>query len=279
MEEDPIYQRDPDRLATLARRFGWMMAALFLFLGVAYLVKGIGVREPLPLRLADVRLVPEPPYPLAALMEEVKRLGRLPDPLPAELGPNFPSLADALAKHPWIAAVEEFRHLRADDVEIAVRWRTPLLEFEQAGQRFFLSQDRIALPWREGLKETPLRVVGLKLPPKLVGGERLDPPALAEILAAESALRGEWQAWKLTGIEVEPDAATPTLGFRTAGGSLIVWRTLGRREQEVSEEDKKHRLRRYLQEYGSFEMPNGPYLLDARPKSGLSRMTLKKVSE
>ncbi len=269
---------NPDRLASLARRFGWMVASLFLFFGLLYLLKDAGFRAAPPaadLRLSDVRFVPEPPYAPALLMEEVRKLGALPEALPSEQGPHFLPLAAALAKHPWVQQVVELRPLRWNEAEIEVVWRVPLLEFAQDGQRFFLSHDRNVLPFRDGVAAKPLRVAGLKLPPKLKGGERLDPPELPQLLALPAALGGDWQAWRLTHLEVHRDPVFPEVRLHTASGSVIIWRSLNGTGQDVPDQEKARRLRAYLKEYGGFEKPNGPYLMDVRPKSGLSRMNLK----
>lgn len=273
--DDELYGEDPDRWLSLARKLGWMVVGLFLFYGAFYLLKSTPWLAPHALRLADVRFAPEPPCGQERFLQDVKRIGSLPDVLPAELGPRFPPLIAAAASHPWVEDVEAIRHLRSDLAEVTVRWRVPVLELERHGKPCYVSRDGVLLPFIDGLRERPLKLQGLEIPPDARPGDRLAAPELKRLLAAASALRHEWSHWKLTHLEMHADPIQPTLRLHSAGGTVIVWLSLGKNDQDVSDDEKTHRLRRYLLEFGSFEKPNGPYLLDVRPKGELHRQHLK----
>jgi hypothetical protein len=273
--EDELYAPDPERWRRLGRRFGWMLAALFLLFGTLYLFRASGWFEPAPLRLADVRLTPPPPYDAAAFLREVQKLGALPAVLPAEQGPNFPALARALARHPWIASVEEFRWLGRGGAEFAVTYRLPVFELEQGGRRFFLAVDGLVLNYVANHPAEPVRLSGLAPATPIEAGMRLPAADLQPALAAANVLRAHWRRWRLAALEYHNDGIWRTLRVHAGGGSIIVWGSLDRAVSEVvSDAEKLRRLEDYWREFGSFEKPSGPYLLDVRPKGGLLRRGL-----
>lgn len=273
--QEPRFLFTAERWRTLGRRLGWIVVALFLFYGGLYLLRGTEWFKPQPLVIASVRLEPPPPYPLDQFMAEIRQLGQLPEELPPEEGPQFLRLTEALAKHPWIESVDYFAHNRRDDVQIHVKYRVPLLQFDQEGQRLLLTQSGLVLPWVDTLRDVPIPVKGVAFNTKLRPGDTVPLAELKPILNAGAALRFEWEHWGLNGLEIHRDGFDTTLRLLSKGGSIIIWSTLGQRRDEVGDDEKVARLRAYRKSEGSFEKPAGPYTLDLRPKSGLRRDRLR----
>lgn len=272
--EDELYAPDPERWRRVGRRLGWMLATLFLAFGALYLLRAGGLFEPVPLKIADVRLAPSPPYSLARFMSEVQALGELPPVLPPSDGPQFLPLSRALTRHPWILSVDELRYLHSNQVEIAVTYRTPAFELNQEGQKFFLTADGIVLSYVLGYQEQLIPIQGLKLNSKLVPGTQVKAPELKTAAKAAAALRYEWKHWQLIGMEFSFDGVEQTLRLHAAGGSSIVWSSVDGLTSEATDLQKTAWLRDYVKQFGSFEKPNGPYLLDVRAQR-LERKNLR----
>ncbi|MBL8793832.1 MAG: hypothetical protein JNM56_08005, partial [Planctomycetia bacterium] len=106
---------------------------------------------------------------------------------------------------------------------------------------------------------------------------------LAAVLL-ESRQEGEpaWRRFGLAGIRVpksralRPSLDEVGLELLTAGGSRIVWgRPPGSSHPgELSVDQKVGRLQKYVRDYGGFDQPHGPYLIDITHWQEISRSSI-----
>lgn len=270
----PTPEFSRERLLTLSRRLGWIVAGLFLFYFTLYLLRDSSLFAPPPLVLAKLRFTPSPPYADEVLREELRKLGPLPDILPGAEGPEFTALTQTLARHPWVRSTAPLRYLGGEAWEAPVEFRKPVLAVEQSGQRLLLSADGLVLSPVDQLRDPPLMVRGLKLP-DLKPGDRPSLPELQAILSAAAALRLEWQHWKLRWLELRDDPVEKHLLVQTAGQTVVLWSTLGEPTSAALDQKKTQVLRQHLNVHGSFDKPNGPYLIDVRQPDNPVRRGLR----
>lgn len=234
----------------------------------------------------DMLLVPPPADHVPAdLLQRVLKKNNLPDQFALLDDELVRELAEAFRKDPWIAKVVQVRKTYPPKVAIEVEYRKPVAFIEVERGFYPVDANAVLLPpadfTPEDSRTFPLVRNIASMPQGPSGNTWGDPFVLAAARLAEPLL-GRWQKLGLTSIVVpaKPDAtASPIdLSFEltTKGGSRIVWgRPPGTTHPgELTVEQKLGRLDRYLEQFGSFDGPHGPYEIDIRHWQEISRRPL-----
>jgi hypothetical protein len=230
------------------------------------------------LRLEFARLeVDAGAQPLPAeFLEEVRRLGGLPQVLELREAGLPGRLTQAFGRHPWVESVERVAILPRGRVAVRLTPRRPVavVQVGTKGSTVLVDRHGIALARGDAPSELP-RII--------TADEPLGQPGhrygVAEVeLAAQTAavLHADRDQLGITTLVISRDQLAPELRLRTHGGTTIIWQSLkaSGREAEPSPEEKLRRLHAYVANYGSLDKPSGPYLLDVRSPAGLLREPL-----
>lgn len=194
-------------------------------------------------------------------------------------------LADAFQKHPWISRVIRVRKSFPPRVLVEVEYRKPVAFIEVERGFYPVDADAVVLPPSDFAPDDAARFPIVRnvtsMPQGPSGKPWGDPLVLAGARLAETLL-DRWRTLGLTSI-VAPDRPDPAISpgdlsfvLTTRGGSKIVWgRPPGTNHPgELTVEQKLGRLDRYLEQFGSFDGPHGPYEIDIRHWQEISRRPL-----
>lgn len=235
---------------------------------------------------ADIT-INEPPYWVPHdLIEDVIQRADFPAEmslLDEELTEN---VAQAFAQHPWVEEVQEVRKASYPSrLSVTLVYRVPVAMIEKRTGLYPVDANGILLPTEDfSLSDTAdyLKIVGVRSTPPSLQGDRWDDPLVLGAARIAAALRDEWRALGLRSIAV-PDRITEDVSLQgsefcliTNGGSAILWGRAPEIDQpgELSVAQKIGRLKKYLDDFGSFDEPAGPYEIDIRHWQQISRKKL-----
>lgn len=238
------------------------------------------------LPLKNVVLDPAPALPIPDdLIEQVQRRSELPETM-SVLDPSIPKrLAKAFAEHPWIARVIEVRNEHPAKVTVRVEYRKPVALIQIKSGFYAVDRDGILLPPRDfsaADAERFLIVRGIRSTPTASAGQPWDDPAVIAVAQLAEILAPKWKDMKLTAIVApRPTSETSTADelhfeLETSTGSRILWgRAPGTLHPgELTPTQKLGRMSKYLNEFGSFDRPSGPYEIDIRHWQEITRRAL-----
>ena len=234
----------------------------------------------------QIRIVPLPERPVPEnLLEQVRELGKLPREL-SMLDETLPAkVADAFARHPWIARVVSVRKSYPANVTVELEYRQPVGMVQVKGGRFPIDVAGVVLPPGDftaaDLKQFPT-IQGPTPPASLHPGVAWKDPSLQAAARLAQILAPTWSKLRLESIiapsrlDSKSDASKITLKLQTGGGSQIIWGRAPGTEHpgELTTTQKIGRLEKYLTEFGGFDRPNGPYEIDIRHWQEISRWPL-----
>ncbi len=275
----------PVRLAKFACLIG-----LSVFL--PYLVQrlpNLSNRPEYRLETKNIRIVPAPERPVPEdLLEQIRRQNHLPREL-SLLDPKLcPSLADAFAKHPWIARVISVKQSFPSDVVVEVEFRRAVAMVQVTGGRIPIDGSGTVLPSEDFALADVARYPTIRR----AGGRnmardhgRITEPGLIGAARVAELLAPQWSQLGLEAIELpkSPDstvkAADIVLQLHSKSGSTIIWgRAPGSNHPgELTGAQKIARLEKYVSEFGGFDRPNGPYEIDIRHWQEITRRPVAKA--
>ncbi|MFG0295772.1 MAG: hypothetical protein ACF8PG_07680 [Maioricimonas sp. JB045] len=189
------------------------------------------------------------------------------------------NLAEAFAREAWVEEVRRVEIGRDRKVRIDLKYRFPTLMVETTRGDYPVDASGILLPpedFQPVDRHRFPRVRNIRTLPQGAPGTAWRDPAVtgAARLASYLAPRGDMDRWKrfeLAAIvapeDVDSSASPDRLAFEliTLGGRRIAWgHAPGADSLEPSPDQKVGRLEEYLRRLGSFEEPQGPYLIDIR---------------
>jgi hypothetical protein len=164
-----------------------VVGAALLVLGVIALGRAARDRlrqhERYAVAVADIDCAVPPGGARADFLAEVQYLARLPDRLPALADDTPARLADAFARHPWVAKVEEVRLLPPDGARVRLTFRTPALAVAQPTGVRVVDADGVLLPPNAPSAGLPVLRAAVAPPAGLAGEPWGDPTVTAAAAA------------------------------------------------------------------------------------------------
>lgn len=234
----------------------------------------------------DVRLIPPPLPPLPAdFLDQVRHRADLPEELPL-LDPQLPQrLAMAFAAHPWVAQVVEVRNQSLALVTVTLQYRRAVALVEVPDGLYAVDPQGTLLPPQDfsaADAQDYLLIRGIKSVPNGPAGKPWGDPAVTAAAALADFLGPRWKELQLTAIvapritSVQTKPQDVLLELETEGGSRIQWgRPPGSTYPgELEATQKVGRLDKYLREFGSYHVPQGPYAIDIRHWQEITRKPL-----
>lgn len=230
--------------------------------------------------------VTEPPYWVPPdLLHQVREKAGLPEEL-SLLDPTLTeTVAKAFARHPWIAEVVQVRKSYPPRVRVEVRYRRPVAMVRVKAGLYPVDEHGILLPPTDfspaDAQRYPL-IQNITSTPRGAAGVTWGDLTVLGAARLADALGDQWKNLQLTAVL----APTPTKAkieiddlqyeLVTTGGSRIVWgRVPGSTHPgELTAAQKIGRLQKYLSDFGSFDQPHGPYLIDITHWQEISRRPL-----
>ena len=237
-----------------------------------------------------IEVPPLPPYVPASWIEEVKKQSGLTEPFDLRDSTLLPRLQDAFARHVWVEAVEQVELDHDRRIVVRLRYREPAAVVEVAGgdvtaselpgkRRYLVDRHGVVLPSNEqttSLEPDLPRIVGKVPPPNQGVGSRWGSSLIEDAAWLAHYLRDDMQYLRIAAIEVGTDPIDPVPVLRSEGGSRVIWGPIDVADstRQACNGDKLLRLRAYVEEYGSLDEPNGPYLFDVRSPKAMLRKPL-----
>jgi hypothetical protein len=194
-------------------------------------------------------------------------------------------LAAACAAHPWIESVSEVRTTYPPRIVIQLNYRRPACLVGLKSGWYPVDPEGVLLPPSDfsaaDAERYPVVRNVRSVPAGPAGKSWGDPVVLAGARLAET-LRADWPELQLAAIvapkpsSAKVDPADLIFSLSAKGGSRIVWgRAPGSGHPgELTAAQKIGRLQKYLQEFGGFDQPRGPYEIDIRHWQEISRRPL-----
>lgn len=198
---------------------------------------------------------------------------------------TLPEVAEAFGFHPWVDHVDRVVTRSPPGLKVELAYRVPVAMIRVSGGVYPVDREGVLLPPDDfSLKDAegfPL-VSGVKSNPQGPAGSAWGDPLVLEAARLAETLT---PVWKRLGLEriASPAAQSPDLGLPEtawlvqAHGSWIVWGRApgGDHPGELSAAQKIGRLEKYHADFGGFDKPHGPYLIDIRHWREIARRPLK----
>lgn len=200
--------------------------------------------------------------------------------------------AAAFRKHPWVANVVRVRKNRNSGLSVELVYRQPVAVVEVSDGLYPVDRTGILLPPADLAPAEAVRfprILNVATRPSGPAGTEwgdlnvVGAARLASVLL-ESRYEGEptWRRFDLAAIRVprarasKPSLDEVGLELITTAGSRIVWgRPPGSSHPgELSVDQKVGRLQKYVRDFGGFDRPNGPYLIDITHWQEISRSSI-----
>ena len=216
------------------------------------------------------------------LLQQVIRQSDLPTTFSLLDDSLVQTLAEAFEQHPWVDSVESVRKHPDAGIEVKLNYRQPVAMVEVSEGLLPIDGSAVLLPPIDFSYADTQRyphIEGTITIPDSEVGKVWEDRRIQGAARIAAALQTEWQELKLKSILLPIDEGSTdeadALSFvlKTEGGSRIHW---GRAPEsghpgELTVAQKIGRLQQYLQQFGSFDAPHGPYEIDIRHWQEISR--------
>ncbi|MCC7420867.1 MAG: hypothetical protein IT428_11325 [Planctomycetaceae bacterium] len=205
--------------------------------------------------------------------------------------------ADAFRKHPWVAQVVRVEKTRTNGLKVELTYRQPVAVVEVTDGLYPVDRNGILLPPADLAPAEAVRfprILNVTTRPQGPAGTEwgdlnvIGAARLASVLL-ENKHEGEpaWRRFDFAAIRVpriraaKPSIDDVGLEVITTAGSRIVWgRPPGSSHPgELSVDQKVGRLQKYVRDYGGFDRPHGPYLIDITHWQEISRSVIATGSQ
>ncbi|MBL8821002.1 MAG: hypothetical protein JNJ77_00315 [Planctomycetia bacterium] len=220
------------------------------------------------LRWDDLRLSAVPPMPVKDFLNEVRAAGQFQEELNLHETELLERLRETIQRHEWVESVQRVALVSPRQLQVDLTFRKPVAKIENGSQVHWVDQHgKLLLPVAQKWKWNLISIVGWN--------DRQEESSQWLVQAAKTAqqLENDVSQWNLSSIQIAnyPALDVSELRLKTKGGTSIIWQTLkGSNVEEPTFEEKKSRIRIYLERYGTLDVPAG-YVLDVRVKEGLQR--------
>jgi hypothetical protein len=236
------------------------------------------------MKSTDIRIVDLPRWVPPDVVEQAASNAGLPVELSVLDDDVVEDVAAAFQLHPWVARVNRVSKFVPARIEVDLTFRRPVAMVQVKSGMYPIDVEGIRLPPADfsvadtkrflvitNVRSTPQGPVGTSWgDPAVIGAARL-----AEVLGQKR------KDFELVGIQVvapdsERENAEHSFELITRGGSHIVWGRSPRSNHpgELTVEQKVGRLEQYLNDFGTFDGPQGPYEIDIRHWKEISRRPL-----
>lgn len=205
--------------------------------------------------------------------------------LPAEMSLLDDTLTEQIAEafrlHPWVEQVVSVKKSLDAGIDVQLEYRRPAAMVEVKQGMYPVDAAGVLLPPADfsvaETKRYPL-IVNVRSTPQGPAGSEWGDPSVVGAARLAGELAGVWKKLGLVSIVCPRDSARSDGAYEllAAGGSRIVW---GRgpgsdHPGELPPEKKIGRLQKYVQDFGGFDLPHGPYEIDIRHWQEISRRPL-----
>ncbi len=226
------------------------------------------------LAFADIACNPPPAQEPAEFLAEVQYLAGMPDRLRLLDEDLTARLAEAFARHPWVAQVERVALVPPRQLEVRLVYRTPALVVILAGQRRAVDSQGIVLPVTAG-SEGLLVYSGPVTVPLAPAGRPWGDPAIEAAARTAGYLLPHQKRLQLATVAVGEDGVV----LRTTAGSQVLWGRPPRMESpgEAPAQHKRQRLLTYCARHEDLDHPAGPYEHDVRPADRARHQPLSRT--
>lgn len=298
-EEDPAVSSsnkpDSPRISRTALRRWWRPANLVLVATALLAAAGWQrVQSMLPkleqradflIPLERIEVTQPPKWVPADLVSQVVDGAHLPRDLSVLDRETLPEIADAFTRHPWVDHVERVIARSPPGLKVELAYRIPVAMIRVQGGVYPVDRHGVLLPPEDfspkDAEGFPL-VIGVKTTPQGAAGTPWGDDTVMEAARLAETLAPVWQRLGLEKIACpktgELDQGLPeTAWLVQSRGSWVVWgRAPGEDHPgELSPEQKIGRLEKYHADFGGFDKPHGPYLIDIRHWREIARRPLR----
>ena len=219
------------------------------------------------------------------LAEQVARQAGLPEAMSLQDDDVVGRIAMAFAGHPWVQRVVRVEKAWPARVNVELEYRRPVAMVQVAEGLYPVDGDAVLLPPGDfSMADTRLypMITGVAMPPQGQAGRPWGNLLVLGAARLADVLGDYWKTFRLQAIhlprpdEHEPDVKDAILVLETRGGTRIIWgRAPGSGHPgELTAAQKIGRLERYLEEYSTFDGPDGPYEIDIRHWQEIARRRL-----
>ncbi len=258
---------------------------------ISQLLPELKQREEYRVAALDIQITEPPRWVPIDLVAEVIDRSELPEELSLLDSEITSQVGAAFGEHPWVRSVRHVEKKAARDektdedistLTIDLEYRRPVAMVRMPHGLYAVDSDGFLLPSEDfavgDTKRFPL-IINIQRPPVGQAGEFWGDVAVLGAARIAEAITPYWRAFDLTAIRIrnaEKRVEHPSdviFELMTKEGSFIVWgRAPGTRHPgELSVAQKIGRLQRYLEDFGAFDKPNGPYEIDIRHWQEIAR--------
>ncbi|TWT58631.1 Cell division protein FtsQ [Thalassoglobus neptunius] len=188
-------------------------------------------------------------------------------------------VSEALAGHPWIRKAQLVRLTNEPAIQALIDYREPVAFVRTPTDIYAIDVEGVILPREDFTEDDYARfpwILNAVDPESAEAGDvwpgsaMVAAATIAEILTPKHNMEVYWNHFQLRGIILPPnsrDLQPDEMIFEllTVGGSRVVWgKPIGFDDLEPTAEQKLGRMEQYIERFGDFDSPNGPYRIDIR---------------
>jgi hypothetical protein len=210
---------------------------------------------------SEIDCIPPEGIDRARFLAEVRDQSGLPEALPV-LDDDLPAhLSAAFRRNPWVEDVEEAKVVQGKQVQVRLRYRTPVLAVPLTGEMRCVDGTGVMLPKEASVAGLPVWRGPASVPPKHAGEVWGDGP-----LEAAAQVVGLLHDYQSTLHLAAARTANNEVTLTTVAGSRILWGHVEGKEKEgeAAASVKLERLLDHARGHGDLDHPDGPYEHDVR---------------
>jgi hypothetical protein len=254
------------------------------------LLPDLSQRDEYRLRRDQVHITQPPHWVPHNLVEQVWQQGGFADELPLLDDKLAHDIAEAFALNPWVAEVMSVTKSFPPSVQVKLKYRRPVAMVQVKEGMYPVDALGVLLPPAEfsisDTKQYPL-IVNVHSTPQGPAGSSWGDKVVLDAAQLAAALAPHWKKLDLLSIacpRTSPEHGTLDEGVFTlvaAGGTRIVWGQAPGTDHpgELPTDKKIGRLEKYIADFGGFDRPHGPYLIDIRHFQEITRIRLSVERE
>jgi cell division septal protein FtsQ len=266
----------PTILASLALA----AAAVLLWPHISKFLPDISQRGEYRVAVSDIEISRPPHWVPQTLIQQVAEQASLPEHVSLLDDSLVETVARAFRQHPWVEKVVRVRKSYPARLEVELEYRKPVAMVEVKQGLYPIDASGILLPPTDfsitDTKNYPL-VSSVRTTPQSAAGNAWGDPVVLGAAQISAVLSARWKEFSLVEIRVPTGSAEDGVyQLYTKGGSRIVWGRSPASDHpgELSAEQKVGRMEEYVNRFGGFDQPNGPYEIDIRHLQEISRKRL-----
>lgn len=272
-------------------RPGVLLGAAFVVaaaIGYPYLrhvLPDLSQREEYRLRRERVQITQPPHWVPHNLVEQVWQQAAFPEELPLLEDRLAQDLAEAFQLNPWVEEVLSVSKSFPASVHVKLNYRRPVAMVQVKEGMYPVDAQGVLLPPAEfSISDTKLYplIVNVHSTPQGPAGSSWGDKVVIDAARLATALAPHWKKFNVLSIacpRTSPEHGTLDEGVFSliaAGGTRIVWGHAPGTDHpgELPTDKKIGRLEKYIADFGGFDRPHGPYLIDIRHFQEITRTRL-----